>query len=249
MVKDAKECVTAESGCTTIRVYADPTVSQTVTPADVCKGGDSYFYGYVSGGVSSTYTYRWQYNSGDSNNPIWNDITYGVPTGISYSTSSYSTYSRLDISTTTTPLDTHFYRLYITSSALGCDPATSNSRALVVWDDPIINTQPVGADLCAGETHTLSVDAVGDLNVALSYQWQRSSDGSSWYPISGATNTSYTTPVYTPTGSTITTQYYRVIITQPNSGCSTTSASAKLPGVQILLSPVVPALPSVIKPV
>ena len=249
LVKDAKECVTAESGCTTIRVYADPTVSQTVTPADVCKGGDSYFDGYVSGGVSSTYTYRWQYNSGDSNNPIWNDITYGVPTGISYSTSSDSTYSRLYISTTTTPLDTHFYRLYITSSALGCDPATSNSRALVVWDDPIINTQPVGADLCAGETHTLSVDAVGDLNVALSYQWQRSSDGSSWYPISGATNTSYTTPVYTPTGSTITTQYYRVIITQPNSGCSTHPLAQKLPGVQILLSPVVPALPSVIKPV
>lgn len=78
---------------------------------------------------------------------------------------------------------------------------------------PNITTQPLSnAYLCVGSTQSLAVVVQG---AAFTYQWQSSTNGTSWTNISGATNASYTVPT-TSLGTT----YYRVMITS-STGCNT----------------------------
>ena len=83
---------------------------------------------------------------------------------------------------------------------------------------PIITTQPVSDTYPVGATPTLQVVATGD---ALTYQWQSSTDNTTFADISNATNDTYTPPT-DKTGTT----YYRCIVS--SGSCSTTSASATI---------------------
>jgi hypothetical protein len=81
---------------------------------------------------------------------------------------------------------------------------------------PTISTQPVNQTVTAGQTATFSVVAAG--TAPLTYQWQK--NGST---ISGATATSYTTPVTTTADSG---ELFRVVVS--NSAGNVTSNSATL---------------------
>lgn len=83
---------------------------------------------------------------------------------------------------------------------------------------PIITTQPVSDTYPVGATPTLQVVATGD---ALTYQWQSSTDNTTFADISNATNDTYTPPT-DKAGTT----YYRCIVS--SGSCSTTSASATI---------------------
>lgn len=84
---------------------------------------------------------------------------------------------------------------------------------------PTITTQPVSATYPVGATPTqLQVVATGD---ALTYQWQSSTDNTTFADISNATNDTYTPPT-DKAGTT----YYRCIVS--SGSCSTTSASATI---------------------
>ena len=108
--------------------------------------------------------------------------------------------------------------------------ATSNAATLTVQSIPVILSQPSSVTVTAPATATFFVFATG--NPAPSYQWmQEASGGSSFTAISGATNSSYTTPATTAANSG--TQYECVV---SNSAGSVTSSPATLT--------VNPALPS-----
>ena len=99
-----------------------------------------------------------------------------------------------------------------------CD-ATS-SLEVTVNASPAISAQPTGSTLCSGGTATLSVTATGGIP-SLAYQWQSSSNNSTFTNIAGATGSSYTTPALTAT------TYYRAVVSATGSGCgSVTSSSA-----------------------
>jgi len=105
----------------------------------------------------------------------------------------------------------------IVSNSLGT--ATSNQAILTVNSAPVaptITTQPANQTVAAGQTATFSVVATG--TAPLTYQWQK--NGSA---ISGATATSYTTPVTTTADSG---ELFRVVVT--NSAGNVTSNSATL---------------------
>ncbi|MDA3616551.1 PKD domain-containing protein, partial [Polluticaenibacter yanchengensis] len=70
---------------------------------------------------------------------------------------------------------------------------------------------------CGNYPFTLSLNGAS-LAAALTYQWQSSTNNSTWTNISGATSSSYTATQLNDT-------YYRVIITCTKSGSSATSAS------------------------
>ena len=70
---------------------------------------------------------------------------------------------------------------------------TSNAATLTVNAPPSITTQPASATVIAGQTATFSVAAAG--TAPLTYQWKMNGTA-----VSGATSTSYTTPV-TATGN------------------------------------------------
>lgn len=57
-----------------------------------------------------------------------------------------------------------------------------------------ISSQPQDAIVSSGQTATFSVTAASASNQTISYQWQKSTDGSTWVDIAGATSASYTTP-------------------------------------------------------
>ena len=86
---------------------------------------------------------------------------------------------------------------------------------------PTITAQPSSQTITAGQTATFSVAASG--TAPLSYQWQKMPSGGSYANISGATGTSYTTPVTTTADSG---SQFRCVVT--NSAGAATSNGATL---------------------
>jgi hypothetical protein len=135
-------------------------------------------------------------------------------------------------STYTTPATTSsdngsLFTVVVTNSA---GSATSNAATLTLnaaGVAPSITTQPVSADVTAGQTATFSVTATG--TAPLSYQWQK--DGSA---ISGANSSSYTTP---PTTVSAIRPLFTVVVS--NSAGSVTSSTATLnvaPGIGVAIA-------------
>ena len=82
------------------------------------------------------------------------------------------------------------YTITVTGVASGAPNQTANvSYTINPGAGPVINTQPLSQAVCQGGTVTFTVAATG----ALTYQWQKSTDGGiTWPPVAGATGTSYT---------------------------------------------------------
>ncbi len=126
-------------------------------------------------------------------------------------TSTTETVRRYDISTS---------KHIIKVTATGTSNCVLNgfSLRLPSCTAPTITTQPVSDTYPVGATPTLQVAATGD---ALTYQWQSSTDNTTFADISNATNDTYTPPT-DKAGTT----YYRCIVS--SGSCSTTSASATI---------------------
>ena len=108
------------------------------------------------------------------------------------------------------------YRVIVSNSV---GNVTSNAATLTVDSTPVaptITVQPVNHTVTAGATATFSVTAAG--TAPLSYQWQKGTTN-----ISGATSSSYTTPVTTVADSGST---FRAVVS--NSAGSVNSLAATL---------------------
>lgn len=86
--------------------------------------------------------------------------------------------------------------------------ATTNPAILTVYEPPVVTTHPSNQIVNAGQTATFTSAANG--NPTPSIQWQTSTDGTSWTPISGATSTTYTT---LPTVAADNGKRYRAVFT------------------------------------
>ncbi|MFV5697155.1 T9SS sorting signal type C domain-containing protein [Flavobacterium sp. ZT3R17] len=101
-------------------------------------------------------------------------------------------------------------------------------------------------NVCSPFTTTLdgsSFTAYGFPAGTITYQWQSSSDNSTWANISLATNEDYTIPIITATAATgsLNRYYRRVITSNVNAGCSNNSNV-----VSFVISPAAPATPGTI---
>jgi pectin methylesterase-like acyl-CoA thioesterase len=108
--------------------------------------------------------------------------------------------------------DAGSYQVSVTNSV---NTATSNSATLTVNKTPNIATQPATAIVASGVGHTLSA-VFGPSFPTPSYQWESSSDGTSWSNVAGGNATSLAL-----TGSLASSGFYRVTAT--NSAGSITS--------------------------
>jgi hypothetical protein len=112
---------------------------------------------------------------------------------------------------TATVFDDGAYWVEVTNAA---GTTTSNSATIVVQGAPVIVTQPVGATITGGGSHTLDVYAFGP--GPLNYQWYLNN-----YPILGATSASYSI-----TGATISDQGdYRCEISNSFGGVATNTVT------------------------
>lgn len=214
IISDDGPCTDFTSDCITVTVVDDPNITDQPDNVDICSGGTANFNVTASGGTPSL-TYQWQYNDGFS----FVNVSNGIPAGATYSG---ATTASLTVNTTNaTPAGITEYRVLVNASGLNCDEAISSTVQMEVFEDPDIDVQPTGSEICEGETETLDVTASGTApSGSLLLQWEfRSPTGSgSWANAPGtSTDPTYTTPALTADTE------YRVVVTQPESGCETIS--------------------------
>lgn len=174
--------------------------------------------------ASGTLSYQW-YSS--TNNSTWSAISGATSTSYSAPTSSPGT---------------KYYKVRVTNTLNGYTAYTDSSSVSVVVSvaAPTITTHPSSLTVKRGATATLSVAATAPYGT-LSYQWQSSSNNSSFSNISGATSASYTAPT-SSTGVV----YYRCAVKATYSGTSsgnTYSNSASV-STDATPAPVITANPS-----
>ncbi len=207
----------AGSGCTTVIsdeseviINADPTItSQPIVTQELCEGATPTDLEIVANGGVSGLTYQWESSS-----------TSGTGfTSISGATN--ATYIPNTVAT-----GTMYYRVVINDAGSGCTTIISDESEVIINADPTITSQPISTQtLCELAIPTnLTVIANGGVD-GLTYQWESSTtSGIGFTAISGATNASYTPPT-----ATAGTTYYRVVISDLGSGCtSITSAESEL---------------------
>lgn len=190
-------CDQAVSSSVTVTVVADPSVSIS-GGATVCVGGSTGLTSSVSGGTGST-SYQWQISTDNSS---WSNISGATS----------STYNTGGLSAT------RYYRLVYNRGGNGCNQDISNTQTVTVVPDPSISASG-GTTLCSGGSTTLSSSTSGGTGT-LGYQWQISTNNSTWSNISGATSSTYNT------GALTATRYYRVQRTASGSGCGTATSNS-----------------------
>ena len=145
-----------------------PTISQTIpTNVSVCSGATNTFNMAVPTGGSEPYTYRWEQST---DNTSWSTAT-GTNTAQIYTTPALTS--------------DRYYRRVITD-ACGTTHTSSSAKVSVAITPTQIS--PSSATICSGAAHAFSPgDAAGGSGM-YSYQWQQSTNGSSWTNVSSGTN-------------------------------------------------------------
>ena len=174
-----------------------PDIVITAQPQDIteCLDGTIALSVTTTGGIGTTYT--WEQSAtgtgGWSAAPgITNAATYTPPS---------------------TAAGTLYYRVVVSSAGNGCGPQTSTTATVVVVAKPSVAVTTPNQIVCIGAVLTLNATPSGGTGTC-GIQWQDSTDGgSSWNPISGATNNTYTTA---PLGANT---KYRATFTCNGNGC------------------------------
>ncbi|MFA5045453.1 MAG: PKD domain-containing protein [Paludibacter sp.] len=186
----------------------------------VCQGGTATTLSVSFTGVSSAPAYQWYTNTDDN-----------TSTGTEISGATNATYDPLS----TIPGITYYYCVISFPSGGVCNGITSNTARVTVAAIPTFSTEPKPLqNICVGGTVPLSVSYSGGAGTP-SYQWFSNTTNSNngGTAISGATNSSFTPPVFTIIGS----YYYYVELTLSVGSCgSITSNSAQ---INVVTDPVI----------
>ncbi|MFM1772025.1 MAG: hypothetical protein RLZZ71_1167, partial [Bacteroidota bacterium] len=208
-------CVVTQSGAncavnspaSLITVTPAPTFTTQPTPTQsVCIGGTTIQLNVAYTNGTGTATYQWYSNT-----------TNGYTGGTPIAGQTASSFTPLSASSSTL----YYYCIISFAASGGCSMINSNIAEVVVLPDPTISVQPLTTQtICVGGTLplALNVNYTGGVGTP-TYQWFSTPASS----ISGATNNSYTPPVYSNTGIF---NYYATI-SLSGSGCDAlTSANA-----------------------
>lgn len=188
-------------------VNATATITSQPTSVTVCEGNPAVFSVVANG---SNLTYQWEQSANGGGN--WNSIANATA-------NSYSVIA-------TAAVKNYLYRCVIISPS--CENVTSNSATLWVNSKPAIAVQPQSISATPNVTAMFGLKANG---TALNYQWQQSTDQSTWSNIAGATGSCL--------NAASVSSYYRCIVggscvpTVTSSIARVTTATNPLPGVFI----------------
>ena len=165
----------------------------------ICNNTSHTFSLAVATGGTGTITYQWEQST---NNSTWTNAI-GTSTSASYTTPNLTSNT--------------YYRRKATTTIDGT--ITSNS-ALVTIAANITQSNPASATISSGTTYTFNLAAASGGVGTTTYQWEQSTNNSTWTNAIGtSTNANYTTPALT------TDTYYRRKATNTCGG-TITSASA-----------------------
>lgn len=207
----------ATSGANSIVVNAQPAItSQPVTSQSGCVGANITPLTLALNGGGGTPNYQWFVNTVANTT---NGTAIAGATNASYSPGNTATGTN------------YFYCVATYPNAASCATQTSNVATISLINDPIFTTPPTAnQSICAGGSiPALTFNSSGGSGTA-SYQWY-AVNGSTYTTILGATNPSYTPPVFNLTG----TYAYSVAITQTAAGCA--SGFSPLANVTVVADP------------
>lgn len=184
-----EECPSLSAGS----ISAAQTICYNETPSGLTSTADA------SGGNSS-YSYQWE---SSTDNSTWSDVSGATS----------STYSPGALTTST------YYRRKVTSCS-GSQSGTTSSILITVYGDLTSGTIGSAQSICYNTTPaSLTNDAAPTGGTgSYTYQWQSSSDNSTWSNISGATSTTYSP------GALTASTYYRRAATSGSCGTEYTSS-------------------------
>ncbi len=194
--KTTDDCGVAYSNMVIITVYDELGAGTISSSQSVCYGSDvDSITGTSATGGSGDFTYQWQKST---NELTWNTISEAT-------SESYLP----EESTTLT-----FYRRKVTDNTCN-ETLYSDTVYIVAYEELSAGTISSTQTLCYYSTaDTLTVTSVSGGSGDYTYQWQLSTDGSTWSAINNATNESYF-PVETSSLN-----YYRLQVTDDNCGVS-----------------------------
>ena len=201
-------CGSAISNTAEIDVIADPIVTvQPLASQAVCQNTTPANLTFtVTGGIGATYFYQWYSNT--ANNNTSGTLITGA-TNNSYTPS-------------TATVGTVYYYCQITqANGLDCNATTATSSVTVNLS-PTIATQPLSNSYCIGQTVAdLSIGFINGVGTP-QYQWYSNTSDST---IGGTLLTGETSTTYSPSGSSVGTNYYYCTITLSTGGCSLLTSS------------------------
>ncbi|SDX17293.1 PKD domain-containing protein [Flavobacterium degerlachei] len=186
-----------------INVNPAPIITSQPASSTICQGGVPTILSVSISGAAGTIMYQWYSNTANN-----------TTSGATIASATNSTYSP-----PSTITGTIYYYCVITLSSGGCSAITSNAAAVTVLANTTINLQPIATqNLCVGATipTPLSINSTGTSGF-LSYQWFSNTTNSNigGSAISGATNSTYTMPVFTISGN----YYYYAVASLNGNGC------------------------------
>lgn len=145
-------------------IGADPVVTTQPSNAIICTGTSGNI-SFAATGFNITYQWQESTNSGST----WNNVTNGGVYG-------GATTNSLQINNPTLSMSGYMYRCIVTNA---CAVATNtNAITLTVANSPVVTTQPTNKVVCLGDNTSYTVAATS--SAPISYQWQGSSNGSTW---------------------------------------------------------------------
>lgn len=210
-----------------ITVIPAPKITNQPVSNTACQNGILAPLTVVLSGVTGTPTYQWYSNTVNNN-------TSGIL--ISGETNATFTPSSATVGTV-------YYYCIITLPSGGCSNITSTTAAITISPIISIGTQPTPSqNLCVGATipSPLTVSSSGGTGT-VSYQWYSNTTNSNvgGTLISGATNATYTPPVFSSQG----TFYFYAIVSSTGTGCG--SASSNVATIIVDTDPTVSSQPLV----
>jgi PKD repeat protein len=170
--------------------------------SSICYNTASGMISEVTGASGSAGTYQYQWQS-SANNSTWANVSGA--TSASYSPG---------VLTSTT-----YFRRAVTTD-VGCGPSYTSSVKVTVYDDVAAGTIGTNQTICYNTTPS----SIGQTTTPTggdgtwTYQWEESTNGTTWANVAGATTTTYAP------GALKTTTYYRLVATGGKS-CGTVTSN------------------------
>lgn len=186
-----------------LTVNPAPAITSQPASSTVCLGGTTNVLSLTISGASGTPLYQWYSNS--ANNTTTGTAIFGE-TNTMYTPPS-------------TTSGTLYYYCVITLPTGGCSNIKTNTAKVTILPSATITTPPTPTqNLCVGSTilNPLTITYSGGTGTP-TYQWYSNTTNSntSGTLIIGATNASYTPPLFTNTGN----YYYYVSVSFTGNGC------------------------------
>jgi len=146
-----------------VNVFDDPSISISLSQAEICVGGNIGLSASVLGGTGVR-------------NIIWSTSPNGVSDWTVLDTTNEEGYSVMGDS-----IGTRYYRAEVFDTSSGCGSAMSGVASVEIFDDATVTLSADDPIYCLGDNKQLTAIVSGGPS-AVSFLWRESTDGINWSP-------------------------------------------------------------------